>query len=50
MVEIHRKQFAWMVCWDGLLESELVGIGDLILAEVLQGFREDRDYKPRDVY
>ncbi|MCY7285094.1 MAG: PIN domain nuclease [Cyanobacteria bacterium CAN_BIN43] len=30
---------------DGLLGSELVGIGDLILAEVLQGFREDKDYQ-----
>ena len=29
---------------DILLESELLGIGDLILTEVLQGFREDRDY------
>jgi predicted nucleic acid-binding protein len=30
---------------DDLLSSELLGIGDLILAEVLQGFREDRDYQ-----
>ncbi|MCU0549540.1 MAG: PIN domain nuclease [Leptolyngbya sp. Prado105] len=30
---------------DELLGSELLGIGDLILAEVLQGFREDRDYQ-----
>jgi len=30
---------------DGLLGLELLGIGDLILTEVLQGFREDRDYQ-----
>jgi predicted nucleic acid-binding protein len=28
---------------DHLLQDELVGIGDLILAEVLQGFRSERD-------
>jgi predicted nucleic acid-binding protein len=30
---------------DIFLESELLGIGDLILTEVLQGFREDKDYQ-----
>ena len=30
---------------DGLLGSELLGVGDLILTEVLQGFRDDRDYQ-----
>jgi predicted nucleic acid-binding protein len=30
---------------DELLETELLGIGDLILAEVLQGFRQDSDYR-----
>jgi predicted nucleic acid-binding protein len=30
---------------DKLLETELLGVGDLILAEVLQGFRQDRDYQ-----
>lgn len=30
---------------DGLLGMELVGVGDLILAEVLQGFRFDADYR-----
>jgi predicted nucleic acid-binding protein len=30
---------------DLLLDSELLGIGDLILAEVLQGFRLDKDYE-----
>lgn len=30
---------------DNLLGSELIVIGDYILAEVLQGFRNDKDYK-----
>lgn len=30
---------------DMLLGQELVGIGDLILTEVLQGFRLDEDYR-----
>ena len=30
---------------DELLGEELLGIGDIILAEVLQGFREDKDYR-----
>jgi predicted nucleic acid-binding protein len=30
---------------DGVLGVEPVGIGDLILAEVLQGFRSDADFK-----
>ena len=30
---------------DPLLKNETVIIGDLILAEVLQGFRSDRDYR-----
>jgi predicted nucleic acid-binding protein len=30
---------------DNLLSSELVLVGDLILTETLQGFREDRDYQ-----
>jgi predicted nucleic acid-binding protein len=30
---------------DRLLETELLGVGDLILAEVLQGFRQDTDYQ-----
>jgi predicted nucleic acid-binding protein len=29
---------------DGLLDIELVAVGDLILAEVLQGFTEERDF------
>jgi predicted nucleic acid-binding protein len=32
-------------CLDRLLGSEPVGIGDIVLIEVLQGFRRDRDYK-----
>lgn len=30
---------------DNLLGQKLVAIGDLILTEVLQGFRHDKDYK-----
>ena len=30
---------------DSTLSTEPVGIGDLILVEVLQGFRHDRDYR-----
>jgi len=30
---------------DILLGQEFVGLGDLILAEVLQGFRTDKDYR-----
>lgn len=30
---------------DALLEAELLIVGDLILAEVLQGFREDEDHR-----
>jgi len=30
---------------DALLGTESLGIGDLILAEVLQGFRLDRDFR-----
>ena len=30
---------------DSLLESEVLLVGDLILAEVLQGFPNDRDFK-----
>ncbi|MBE9170562.1 PIN domain nuclease [Pleurocapsales cyanobacterium LEGE 06147] len=30
---------------DELLEIELLGIGDIILTEVLQGFRADNDYR-----
>jgi predicted nucleic acid-binding protein len=30
---------------DGLLGFEPLGVGDLILAEVLQGFRADADYR-----
>ena len=31
-------------CLDRLLGSQLIVVGDLILAEVLQGFASDRDY------
>jgi len=30
---------------DGLLGKEPVGLGDLILSEVLQGFHHDKDYE-----
>ena len=30
---------------DGLLGSESIALGDLVLIEVLQGFRRDRDYR-----
>jgi predicted nucleic acid-binding protein len=30
---------------DRLLEKELLAVGDLILVEVLQGFRQDKDYQ-----
>jgi predicted nucleic acid-binding protein len=30
---------------DRLLGQELLGVGDLILTEVLQGFRQDKDYQ-----
>lgn len=35
---------------DELLDSEPIAIGDLILAEVLQGFRKDKDFeRARDI-
>jgi len=30
---------------DSALDDEIVAIGDLILLEILQGFRSDKDYK-----
>jgi predicted nucleic acid-binding protein len=30
---------------DSLLETELLGVGDLMITEVLQGFRQDKDYQ-----
>ena len=32
-------------CLDSLLGKEPVGLGDVVLIEVLQGFRRDQDYK-----
>lgn len=32
-------------CLDGLLGTEPIGIGDLMLAEILQGFRSDSGYR-----
>ena len=34
---------------DGLLGVEPLAIGDLILTEVLQGFRSDRDFNDKDL-
>jgi hypothetical protein len=34
-----------VVTLDRLLETELLAVGDLILVEVLQGFRQDQDYQ-----
>ena len=35
----------WIDRLDALLAEELVAIGDLMLTEVLQGFRADKDYR-----
>lgn len=35
---------------DALLCSELIAVGDLILAEVLQGFRSERDFNQAKNY
>ena len=35
---------------DSLLQSELVAVGDLILAEVLQGFRSEKDFNKAREY
>lgn len=40
----NGKQSAETDYLDGLLGSEPIGLGDLILIEVLQGFRRDQDY------
>ena len=34
---------------DRAMGQELILVGDLILAETLQGFREDKDYYPGEV-
>ena len=40
----NGQQSAETDCLDGLLGREPIGIGDLVLIEVLQGFKHDRDY------
>lgn len=40
----NGKQSAETDYLDGLLGVEPIGLGDLILIEVLQGFRRDQDY------
>ena len=40
----NGKQSAETDYLDGLLGKEPIGIGDLVLIEVLQGFKNDRDY------
>ena len=41
----NGQQSAETDCLDGLLGREPIGIGDLVLIEVLQGFKYDKDYK-----
>ncbi len=49
MVEISRRLLRSILLTETLrerlLETELLGVGDLILAEVLQGFRQDKNYQ-----
>jgi predicted nucleic acid-binding protein len=41
----NGRDISEVAALDRLLETELLGVGDLILAEVLQGFRQDKDYQ-----
>ena len=41
----NGKQSVETDCLDSLLGKEPVGLGDVVLVEVLQGFRRDQDYK-----
>ena len=41
----NGKQSVETDCLDSLLGKEPVGLGDVVLVEVLQGFRRDKDYK-----
>ena len=41
----NGTQSAETDCLDSLLGKEPVGLGDVVLLEVLQGFRSDQDYK-----
>ena len=42
---INRNDTVQTGILQGLLGFEQLGIGDIILTEVLQGFRSDRDYR-----
>jgi len=41
----NGTQSAETDCLDSLLGTEPVGLGDVVLLEVLQGFRSEQDYK-----
>jgi predicted nucleic acid-binding protein len=41
----NDRDISEVAALDRLLETELLGVGDLILAEVLQGFRQEKDYQ-----
>ncbi len=41
----NGKDIPEVATLDRLLETELLAVGDLILTEVLQGFRQDQDYR-----
>jgi predicted nucleic acid-binding protein len=41
----NGRQCAETDCLDGLLGKEPIAIGDLVLIEVLQGFKNDSDYE-----
>jgi len=41
----NGTQSAETDCLDSLLGKEPVGLGDVVLLEVLQGFRSEQDYK-----
>ena len=41
----NGKQSVETDCLDSLPGKEPVGLGDVVLVEVLQGFRRDQDYK-----
>lgn len=41
----NGKDIPEIAALDRLLETELLAVGDLILVEVLQGFRQDKDYR-----
>lgn len=45
LIDFFNGQSNWQVeVMDSILGKELVSIGDYVLTEVLQGFRNDRDF------